>query len=94
MLNYMIAILLAFFVVAGAALMAWNGWKDMKRRHNAAALKAAEAIQQLNKEERLHFSQEQLLKDQLETQSDFKLLKWLVGFNLAFTMAVLWKLVM
>lgn len=55
------------------------------------AIKAAEAIQQLNKDDHLHFVQEQMLKYQLQTEGEFKLLKWMIGFNLAFTMAILWK---
>lgn len=55
------------------------------------AIKAAEAIQQLSKEDHLHFVQEQMLKYQLYTEGEFKLLKWMIGFNLAFTMAMLWK---
>ena len=55
------------------------------------AFKADEAIQQLNKEDHLHFVQEQMLKYQLYSEIEFKLLKWMVGFNLAFTMAMLWK---
>ena len=55
------------------------------------AIKAAEAIQQLNKEDHLHFVQEQMLKYHLQSEGEFKLLKWMIGFNLAFTTAVLWK---
>lgn len=58
------------------------------------AIKASEAIQQLNKDDHLHFVQEQLLKQQLENQSEFKLLRWMIGFNLAFTMAILWKVIL
>lgn len=59
-----------------------------------AAIKASEAIQQLNKDDHLHFVREQLLKQQLENQSEFRLFRWMIGFNLAFTMAILWKVVM
>jgi hypothetical protein len=55
------------------------------------AIKAAEAIQQLSKKDHLHFFQEQMLKYQLYAEGEFKLLKWMIGFNLAFTMAMLWK---
>ncbi|MCQ8119010.1 hypothetical protein [Methylomonas rosea] len=53
------------------------------------AIKAAEAIQQLSKGNHLHFVQEQMLKDQMYAKGEFKLLKWMIGFNLAFTMAML-----
>lgn len=55
------------------------------------AMKAAEAIQQLSKEDHRRFFQEQMLKYQLYTEGEFKLFKWMIGFNLAFTMAMLWK---
>jgi hypothetical protein len=50
-----------------------------------------EALLQLGKEDHLHFVQEQILKYQLYAEGEFKLLKCMIGFNLAFTMAILWK---
>jgi hypothetical protein len=35
--------------------------------------------------------QEQILKYQLYAESEYKLLQWMIGFNLAFTMAMVWK---
>lgn len=55
------------------------------------AIKAAEAIQQLSKEDHLHFVQAQILKYQFYAEGEFKPLQWMMGFNLAFTMAMLWK---
>ncbi len=46
----------------------------------------------LSKENHLHFVQEQILKYQLYAEGEFKLLKWMIGCNLAFTMAMLWKI--
>ncbi len=59
---------------------------------DSTAIKASQAISQLNKEDHLHFVQKQLLKHQLKTEGEFMLLRWMVGFNLAFTMAILWKI--
>ncbi len=46
---------------------------------------------QQRKEDHLHFVQEQILKYQFYAESEYKLLQWMIGFNLAFTMAMLWK---
>ncbi len=53
--------------------------------------KTSEAIERLNKEDHLHYVQEQMLRQELRSEGEFKLLKWMIGFNLAFTMALVWK---
>ena len=53
------------------------------------ARKAAEAL--TNYDARLNKIENELATFRVETKGEFNLLRWMIGFNLAMTIAVLWK---
>jgi hypothetical protein len=54
------------------------------------ARKAAEAL--TNYDTRLNKIESELATFRAETKGEFNLLRWMIGFNLAMTVAILWKI--
>jgi hypothetical protein len=54
------------------------------------ARKAAEAL--TNYDARLNKIENKLATFRAETKGEFNLLRWMIGFNLAMTVAILWKI--
>ena len=54
------------------------------------ARKAAEAL--TNYDARLNKIESDLATFRAETKGEFNLLRWMIGFNLAMTVAILWKI--
>ncbi len=54
------------------------------------ARKAAEAL--TNYDTRLNKIESDLATFRAETKGEFNLLRWMIGFNLAMTVAILWKI--